>query len=173
MRDYQSFFWLKIYCARKKFFQGLKLVLLLSLYLWACTLKISALGKQNSLRYQRTKLRRNFKNPIFAISFSSLKTNSPKTYRRILMKTVDIDSKRLKLSFDKKLAKSLEPFLRYSTLFLINLQKPVFRVFDPFKVEFDLRNLHEELRFSIIFPTSGRRALGKHFSPSYRDFSYS
>ena len=84
-----------------------------------------------------------------------------------------VDSKRFELSSDKKLAKSLEPFLRYLMLFLGNLQKPVFRVFDPLKVEFDLRNLHEELRFSIIFRTSGRRALGKHFSPSYRDFSIS
>ena len=86
---------------------------------------------------------------------------------------VDIDSKRFKLSFDKKLAKTLEPFLRYSTLFLSNLQKPVFRVFDPFSVKFDLQNLFEELLFSIFFRTSGRRAHGKHFSPSYRDFSIS
>ena len=85
---------------------------------------------------------------------------------------VDIDSKRLKLSSDKKLANSLEPFLRYLMLFLSNLQKPVFRVFDQFIVTFDHRNLHEELRVSLIFRTSGRRALGKHFSPSYCDFSF-
>ena len=119
--------------------------------------------------------RQNPKNPIFeifAISFSSLKTNYSKTYRKIFLKMVDIDSKRFKLSSDKKLAKSLEPFSRYLTLFWGNLQKPVFRVFDPFKVKFDLQNLHEELRFSIIFRTSGRRAYKKHFSPSYCDFSF-
>ena len=86
---------------------------------------------------------------------------------------VDIDRKRLELTYDKKLAKSLEPFLRYLTLFLSNRQKPVFRVFDPLRVRFFLLNLFEELRFSIIFRTSGRRAHGKHFSPSYRDFNIS
>ena len=44
---------------------------------------------------------------------------------------VGIDGKRFELSFDKKLAKSLERFLRYLMFFLGNLQKPVFRVFDP------------------------------------------
>ena len=85
---------------------------------------------------------------------------------------VDIDSKRLELTFYKKLAKSLEPFLRYLMLFLSNLQKPVFRVFDPFSVRFDLQNLFEELRFFIFFRTSGRRAHGKHFLPSYCDFNF-
>ena len=85
---------------------------------------------------------------------------------------VDIDSKRFELSFDKKLSKSLEPFLRYLMLFLSNLQKPVFRVFDPFNVSIDLQNLFDEMRFSIFFRTSGRRALGRRFSPSYRDFSF-
>ena len=85
---------------------------------------------------------------------------------------VGIDSKRFELSFDKKLAKSLEPFLRYLMFFLGNLQKPVFRVFDPRYVEFFLQNLFDELRFSIIFRTSGRRAQEKHFSPSYCDFNF-
>ena len=85
---------------------------------------------------------------------------------------VDIDSKRLKLTFCKKLAKSAYQFLRYLMFFLGNLQKPVFRVFDPFLVSIDLQNLFEELRFSIYFRTSGRRAHAKHFLPSYCDFNF-
>ena len=43
----------------------------------------------------------------------------------------DIASKRFELDFDKKLSKSLEPFLRYSRSFLGNFQKSVFRFFEP------------------------------------------
>ena len=43
---------------------------------------------------------------------------------------VIIASKRLELSFDKKFAKSLEPFLRYLQLFFGNILNLVFQLFD-------------------------------------------
>ena len=110
---------------------------------------------------------------IFAISFSSWSTYYSKNLLWIFLKMVDIVTRRFQLYFDKKLAKSFERFLRYSMIFLGNLQKPVFRVFDPRKVRFFLWNFFEELRFWIIFQTSGRRAHGKHFSPSYLVFCIS
>ena len=55
--------------------------------------------------------------------------------------------------------------------FWVTFEKQLFEFLTTVKWRFILQNLFEELRFSIIFRTSGRWARGKHFSPSYCDFS--
>ena len=73
---------------------------------------------------------------------------------------VDIDSISLELDFEKKLAKSLAPFLSYSRSFLGNFRKSVFRFLNPVKWEFFVEFMKEscvfQLPFKRVVPRLGR-----------------
>ena len=76
---------------------------------------------------------------------------------------VGIDSKRFELSFDKKLAKSLEPFLRYFMFFLGNLQNRFFEFLSPVKCDFFFKTFLTSCVFKLSFERVVAELMGSIF----------
>ena len=87
----------------------------------------------------------------FAISCLFWKCYNLENLLWIFLQMADIASNRVGLNFEKKLAKSLEPFLRYLMFFLGNFWKPVFCVFLPRLVRIFINNLLRSSIFKLSF----------------------